>query len=482
MKLKYYLYCIIAFSFFINCNNIRTINFIKPDIADILSFNKQNKLIPDNLLPKYEYHILYNNDTFLSSKNGVFYYIPKDAFIKDNGESTNNYQITITEIFDLKQMLLINLQTIYDNQILETSGMFSINAWDENGKEIELAKNKKIFIEFNSNLKKDNLNIFYNEKKNNSLNWINPQKSNNYLINIPFPKDNWLLNEGFKYDFDTSSLSEIIDKSYICTKEFIKWRLPRSFFDSSVYFKIYMNNIGKNLYEADSLCMVYENMLKRKWPKKGSKYQKNDTNISLTFNSLERKEFFEEKLTKPKIINTFGIDLNQKNARELLKQKGLMEYEIDEAYVIFYRQKNILASFESERNFTNFFEINRTGWFNFDQIANLQNLIEVNSKVEIINSNPNNTSLYYIFNDRKSLVLGNYNISANIFHFPYVTKIYNTLLPSNSNITILGISFTEKGVLIDSTNFKMDMENKLKLKLISFNELNNYLSSLLKAK
>lgn len=418
---------------------------------------------PDTLLPMIEKWILQNKDTTIVTADSICIYIPKDAFQNSQGELLEIYAIYISTVSSKEAVILSHLQTKTDHGLLESEGMFYVQVFDQQGQKVVLRDGKFLGVELMQNSSDQDMKLYHAESGSDV--WSDPIGQKDYLVAIPLPKDNWVWNSRLdqfnKWHGDTTGMIPKIEKSYIATREFMKTRLPRSGFDSALCFGVYMQNLEKNLYEADSLCVISQRERRNFWqPYLDSGYYTYDYRLKGRSGYVDTGEYYrhyQEKLTKPKIIETYGVNLDKPGARKKLKQKGLKETEIDEAYVIHNRKKNILNTMESEKSFSRYFEIRQLGWYNFDKELGFENAKTVYVETKVLNAVPNETEVYYVLDNYMSLIRGRH-ISNNSFSFDKAAD-FLVKLPMNEPITVVAISYQESGIYMAFKSFKVQSKN-----------------------
>lgn len=481
MKVKIYFILIVLATFCFGCKQGQKKQEVKKIETKHFFYFGTNKYQQEKLFPTPEiFHVL-NNDTVVITNDSIFVYLPKNLFIDTEGKIVEKYNLYFTMVLKKEDMLLSNLQTISGNTFLESSGMFNISAFDEYGNPLNISNGKSIGIELGMTMPDDKMMLYYGGDQKGMVNWVNPVESEKYLVNIPLPKDNWVLNGYLERYFDTTGKTQQIQNSYIATREFIKTRLPRSGSDTGLFFKIYMENRDKDLYVADSLCMVAEKAERYQWVDgfKSGVYNYDKNSKSGYVDTTEYYLHYLEKLTKPKIINTYGVDLDKPNARELLKGKGLTEKQIDEAFILHNRRKRVVQSMDSEKKYTSYFEINKLGWYNFDKELGFDNTQYVYLRTNVTGSQPAYTNLYYVLDNYNSLIAG-YNISDNSYCIAQKDD-YKFKLPLNEPFTVVAISYTENGILLATEKFKVKENNEINLdmKPITQDSLKVYLDRIM---
>ncbi len=85
--------------------------------------------------------------TFVSEK-GTLVLIPKNALVDENGNPPQGeVTLELKEYFDPAEMILGNLQTMHNGQLLETRGMLYTEATDEAGNQLQIIQGKNIRME-----------------------------------------------------------------------------------------------------------------------------------------------------------------------------------------------------------------------------------------------------------------------------------------------------------------------------------------------
>ena len=137
-------------------------------------------------------------DHIVEGQKGTLLILPKGCFIDKNGLTvTKNITVELVESLDLEEMILSNLTTTSNGQLLETDGMIYISA-KANGEELNINKEIPIHIEIPTSKRKEGMMAYKGIRdEQGNMNWVEPQKIDNYLI----PVDMKLLDffpEGFE--------------------------------------------------------------------------------------------------------------------------------------------------------------------------------------------------------------------------------------------------------------------------------------------
>ncbi len=110
--------------------------------------------------------------TIIKSKSGTVFSFPDSAFVDKKGNIVKgNVEIKITEVFKKSEMIINSLQTTSDGKILETGGMFNVNAF-ANGQAVYLRNGKNYTFELPEAKFKDSMSLFYGKDSAGITNWI----------------------------------------------------------------------------------------------------------------------------------------------------------------------------------------------------------------------------------------------------------------------------------------------------------------------
>jgi hypothetical protein len=149
----------------------------KPDLGNL--FQKR-----DN--SHYVFRIKLTQDTFLTTKDGLVFFVPKNSLISKGGnEISEVVEIEVQVFRDLKNILVADLQTLSDDKLLISDGMFSIAGKTISGKEVFI--NKEEPVKLIASLSRDqNEMMLFKESSSNSSNWTSPELPKGEPIVIPF--------------------------------------------------------------------------------------------------------------------------------------------------------------------------------------------------------------------------------------------------------------------------------------------------------
>ncbi|WP_338356121.1 energy transducer TonB [Yeosuana marina] len=114
-------------------------------------------------------------DTTLLCKEGTKLIIKANSFITtDNREIAGKLALNVAEFYKLSDILLANLTTTSNGNLLETGGMLHIQA-KQHESILKLKESEHIEISFPSKVKKENMQLFSGEWEEGIINWT-PEK------------------------------------------------------------------------------------------------------------------------------------------------------------------------------------------------------------------------------------------------------------------------------------------------------------------
>ncbi|MBX9852756.1 MAG: hypothetical protein K2X86_13515, partial [Cytophagaceae bacterium] len=151
----------------------------------------------DNLPQSEFFDISAKKDNVVEGKNGTLIVIPKGCFKNGKGETVENVKVELAEALSLDDMILSNLTTTSNGEMLETGGMVYINA-TSNGEQVFIDKANPLYIEIPTENKKAGMMAYkgIRDEKGN-MNWIDPKPLENYLVPVDFSLLNFYP-EGFE--------------------------------------------------------------------------------------------------------------------------------------------------------------------------------------------------------------------------------------------------------------------------------------------
>lgn len=212
-------------------------------------------------------------DNIIIGDNGSRIFISANSIVDEQGNAiSNKVKIELKENYSFADFITSNLQTISNDELLQTQGMIYFNATSDNNLSLRIDKSKPIRIEFPVSDRIAGAKIFKGERdKNGNMNWDTVGDPSKSLIPFPIrtlapqffgecPKDFGITNDRKYYNehkgdiyltFDTISKYE---NTLLATREFkerfYSYCMPH-------LTKIYIANLDKNLWEIDEMMVQY---------------------------------------------------------------------------------------------------------------------------------------------------------------------------------------------------------------------------------
>lgn len=160
-------------------------------------------------------------DTIIETKNGIVFSIPAKAFLNKHGEiPEESIDLEIKEAMTASEIMKAGLSTMSDDKLLETGGMFYVNArvGDEN---LTIDKSKPLNANVPVNNNKKDMMLFKGERKaDGSINWIDPKPVKKKLTTVDITKLNFYPEhfldslKGMGFDIKNKKLTDSIYYSY----------------------------------------------------------------------------------------------------------------------------------------------------------------------------------------------------------------------------------------------------------------------------
>ncbi|MGK7389383.1 MAG: hypothetical protein ACNS60_03505 [Candidatus Cyclobacteriaceae bacterium M2_1C_046] len=170
------IYKILFFLFIAACNT-NEIESVKQD-------NLRNELLKSSEKnnPTQQFVISPQPDTVITGAQGTKIYIKANSFrFKDGQEVQQPINLSLKEIYSKSEMVLNNLTTTSDGQLLESSGMINLGAKSE-GKELELKDNETIRLRFKNVTDAPYMRTFIGEVDSAKINWKIDQNKEDTLV------------------------------------------------------------------------------------------------------------------------------------------------------------------------------------------------------------------------------------------------------------------------------------------------------------
>lgn len=128
----------------------------------------------------------------IQTEQGMVVAVPEGAFLDENGKPVSgNIQLEIKEALDPASIMSAGLSTKSGEELLETGGMFYINA-RQNGKNLTINPANPVVVQVPTDEVLANMNLYKGvRQKDGSLDWQNPKPIEQFLTPVDISKLNF---------------------------------------------------------------------------------------------------------------------------------------------------------------------------------------------------------------------------------------------------------------------------------------------------
>lgn len=461
--------------------------------------NRADKMSKDSLILNYKsdllniteqinkntqqvFKLITNKSNLIHCKNGTIVFIPKNSFHKEE------ISCKIVEIYNCSDIVKYNLSTVNGNSLLESDGMVSIEFYDENGYRIDNIDSNYINVMMPTKKLKEGMQLYFNEYSQNNNTWNIAKGEANRIDFKSKPMWNIEDDSGYLKQFfsnvDTIGISNKLKYTFIYT-----WQFMHSFRSQVNTDPININEPkkyvecalkGMNLWEADSIALMANVSRFRRISAK-------DYSLSEIINQPDwgnhimkpLYDLYKEGWTKPIIIDTLGIKLNEKDSRIRLKEKGLTNDQIDRLVYLNDLRKSFIQNQRKGLNFYNTVVLKHFGLINIDRLFNEKNTITSDIEISILNYESKiYTEAFLVIGSMKTVVKGTLKNNGK-FSFLKDYEPYNKL-PIGEELCIVVIGY-DNGKISFAMR-KVNPSSKIRLGLytkpVSIIEFENHLDNL----
>lgn len=139
----------------------------------------------DKYIPYQIYSIDTKKDTVITGKEGMVVAIPANSFVDENGNAVKGkIDFELKEALNTETILKGGLSTTSNGELLETGGMFYINA-RQDGKSLKIAEGKNIYADVPSDPTKTGIILFDGVRMaDGNINWVNPKPIEKPLVPV----------------------------------------------------------------------------------------------------------------------------------------------------------------------------------------------------------------------------------------------------------------------------------------------------------
>jgi hypothetical protein len=446
-------------------------------------------------------------DTIISGQSGIKIAIGANVFVDKDDNLVQNIKIELLEATNVQSFIENGLSTISGDDILESGGMFYINA-TANGKPVSIKNNEALTMSIPSSSIMGNMNLFYGKyNEEGKLDWQKVENEENMELDfnmtaIPLKyldyegkakslKDNWIFGHPILVEEIGKLSNPKYEGTFIATHEFgerLQIHLLGVFTNSDKNtFKdvmdIYKKHINGNLWEADQevfkyLTPHYNELMKRMGSDKDdelgmAKGFKGFGN--LCWNVL--KAYPQAKYTRPIDFDKLGITEN--TSKKDLINKGISPAKADRLLYMYNEYKSE-TTFESVKAYT--VSVSQLGWVNIDRFLDDPNCRE--SKLSVIANgiDSNSVKLILVF-PLRNICVEAINKEGNRYTFTNKNGVYRKL-PIDEEAIIIGLSSQNGHPYFGFNEIKIpeNEEFTLDFKKSSIEEIKIIMAKVLKAK
>lgn len=154
----------------------------KPDLNE----NGESEWVDaDKNLPSQIFKINTSKDNIIETDAGIVIAIPANAFLDDKGNIVDgDIELEVKEALDPSVIIQGGLSTESNGKLLETGGMFYINA-RKKGKSLKIDSEKGLLVDVPTDKIKKGMQLFDGERTDSgTINWVNPKELESFLTPV----------------------------------------------------------------------------------------------------------------------------------------------------------------------------------------------------------------------------------------------------------------------------------------------------------
>ena len=139
----------------------------------------------DSVLPAQVFTIAAASDTVVETAGGIVFSIPAGAFVDEAGKAVSGtVSVCIKEALDAQSIITAGLSTTADGKLLETGGMFFIDARQGNSI-LKINPALPVYAQVTSSAPKEGMQLFSGQRMpGGGINWVTPKPLPNDLIAV----------------------------------------------------------------------------------------------------------------------------------------------------------------------------------------------------------------------------------------------------------------------------------------------------------
>lgn len=125
-----------------------------------------------------------SSDTVIETREGIVFSIPANAFKNKSGDVNGTVELEVKEAMNPGDIMQAGLSTMSDGKLLETGGMFYLNA-RQDGENLSIKPDKGIYTSIPDKNPGKEMMLFEGKRTDNGqINWMNPKPFENNLIPV----------------------------------------------------------------------------------------------------------------------------------------------------------------------------------------------------------------------------------------------------------------------------------------------------------
>jgi hypothetical protein len=407
----------------------------KSIIATTISEEVNSFASNEDLLSKYKtapqtFSIDPSLEQTITGKQGTILVFPANSLVDKNGKTPKGkVQISLTECYEMADMIMNRLSTTSNGKMLETAGMVNVIA-TSNGEELQLKKESPYTVEFPKKTKKDDFHLFYGERTaDGNINWELAQDSS-----TGSGTDGSSASAGT--DVVPASVNDNcfiqISESYfrrnlkISKMDYFSWKLA----DGQSLNNWFVANFNPTQQMINEYCVFsYQTEVTMKLDKNGNikdyyisksataEYDQAILRAVDQFPTIDMKSFMPKYDEDHAVVLKFG------------KKIGRSQDEYSAAFVKKFKGKedSLLTDIKKDELDYFIFASNEMGWLNCDRFEE-----DPAAKIDFyVNCpSPNNTNINLAFEDFPGLLAGQNEGGKIVFHN----------VPKGKKVKIIGIN------------------------------------------
>lgn len=363
--------------------------------------------------------------TISGAKGTVIHVDPNRIESVDGSPLGDSIKIELLEMTRNSSMILNNVQTVSNGQILVTGGAYYLNMTSD-GKQLKIKKGKGLNVEF-PQLTEDEMGLFLGER--DSLGQINWSKTNKKFESKEI-SDSLILKSNLVDIPDTTDFKKPTKPLKLNNQDnrVLKLALEDTLLEPELQ---QFNNVK---FRVNDDSEYDPNDADNTWYKVSISKSEVEGEYILTFMGVtqEGKKIIKEYEVTPALEGVdykSALKLYDKKYEEYLKQKIKREEEIQK---MIEEAKKRQAENELKYETYAAIELMDFGWINCDRFLNDPGPYK-NIDIIVNNDSLSGARIYAVFNDIKSIMTADYYKGQN-------TKIAFNDLPANRNVSIIALA------------------------------------------